>query len=95
MTSSRNAIIRNIATIAGGTAVGTAVASACTWVIASASLSMFMAFCVWLIGAIVMYVGTTLTVGAIGILLTDARIDDSIALTKGFFSRFVPAKVAA
>jgi len=48
----RNAIIRTVASLAGDIAIGTAVASACVWLIESALLGVFLSFLTWLLGIV-------------------------------------------
>lgn len=46
----RYGIVRSAASIAGDIAMASAVASACSWLIQSATLGLFLAFLVWLLG---------------------------------------------
>lgn len=93
MSSSRNAIIRNIACLGLGLAEGYALAAACTWVITTASLGTFLTFCVWLLAGVLIALSVTPCTEAIARALNDERIDSSIAAAKSFFSRFT-SKVA-
>lgn len=48
----RYATLRAMASLAGDIALATAVAGACSWLIQSAALGLFLAFLVWLLGLI-------------------------------------------
>lgn len=50
--SRRNLIIRAVTSVVGDVAIGVAMASACLWVVQSASLGLFLAFMLWLLAAI-------------------------------------------
>ena len=80
MNSRHNFIVRAVGTLAGDAAAGMAMASACTWVIQTAGLGMFLSFAAWLIAIV-----TTLAISQFVIhpiaatLLSDSKLDDGLA----------------
>jgi hypothetical protein len=80
MSSRRNFFIRAIGTVAGDLAVGIALTTACTWVIETAALGLFLSFVLWLVTIV-----ATLTISQRVVhpvakaLLSDRKLDHSIA----------------
>lgn len=82
----RNTLIRLAVSYVAGAALGLAFANACTWVITTASLGLFLSFLVWLLGAL-MLVGTCFTANALVLdALTDRRIDAVCNTTRGWLT---------
>ncbi|MBK6470325.1 MAG: hypothetical protein IPF94_06200 [Betaproteobacteria bacterium] len=80
MSSRRNIFIRAIGTLAGDLAVGIALASACTWVIQTAALGVFLAFVLWLLAVVASLAVSQHVVHPVAkALLSDRRLDDGIA----------------
>ena len=82
MSSRRIFFIRSISTVAGDTAIGFALASACLWIIQSAALGLFLSFLLWLL-AIVLSLALSQHVlhPAFALLLSDRKLDRSLAVT--------------
>ena len=95
--STRNILIRTVATIAGDITVGVAVASACVWIIEAAALGLFLSFLLWLIGAIVSLALSQYVVHpALTVLLSDHKLDvavDAFNLLSARITRFTRAAV--
>ena len=95
--STRNILIRTVATIAGDITVGVAVASACVWIIEAAALGLFLSFLLWLIGAIVSLALSQYVVHpALTMLLSDHKLDvavDAFNLLSARITRFTRAAV--
>jgi hypothetical protein len=76
--SRRNIIIRTVAALCGDIAVGVAVGTACAWLIASASLGLFLAFLLWLLGTLLaLALSQYLVHPAMNALLSDRKLDDA------------------
>lgn len=82
----RNTLIRMAVGAVAGAALGLAFANACTWIITTASLGLFLSFLVWLIGAL-MLVGTCFTANALVLdALSDQRLDRACNTTRGWLT---------
>lgn len=82
MFSRRNFLIRSIATLAGDFSVGFTVGLACTWVIQSAALGLFLSFLAWLLAIILaLAVSQHLVHPAANLLLCDRKLDRGIDAT--------------
>ena len=79
MSSRRNILIRTVATVVGDVAVAVAMASACLWLIESATLGLFLSFLLWLIAALVAMAASQYIVHpALTLLLSDRKLDHGI-----------------
>lgn len=75
----RGALIRTVAALAGDIAVGVAVASACSWLVTSASLGVFLAFLAWLTAALLaLYISQRVIHPGVAFLLSDSKLDDTL-----------------
>lgn len=82
MNSRRNFFIRSIATVVGDASIGLAMASACVWVIQSAALSVFLSFLLWLLTLVLsLALSQYVMHPAMAALLSDQKLDQSVALT--------------
>jgi hypothetical protein len=80
MSSRHNFFIRAIGTLAGDTAAGLAMAAACTWIIQSAALGLFLSFVMWLIAIVATLALSQYVVHPIAnTLLSDHKLDEGIA----------------
>jgi hypothetical protein len=80
MNSRHNFIVRAVGTLAGDAAAGIAMASACTWIIQSAALGMFLSFVAWLIAIVATLAISQFVVHPIATtLLSDSKLDEGIA----------------
>lgn len=75
----RNTIIRSIAAVCGDITVGLAVASACTWIIQSAALGLFLSFLVWLTGTLIALAFSQYIIHpVIHALLSERKLDQAL-----------------
>lgn len=82
----RNTLIRMAVGAVAGVAIGLTFAAACEWIIAAASLGMFLAFLVWLIGALMM-IGVCYTADSLILsTLSDQRLDRACNTTRGWLT---------
>ena len=78
--SARRAAIRSVVSVTGDIAAGVAIASACTWIIQTASLGFFLSFLVWLIGLVISLALSQYVVHpTIRLVLSDDKLDRGIA----------------
>lgn len=84
MPSRRNTLIRTITSFTGDIALGLAMASACTWIIQSAALGIFMSFMLWLLVVILsLALSQYLIHPASQLLLSDHKLDEGIDVALG------------
>ena len=87
--SRRNVIIRSVATLAGDIAVGVAVGTACAWIIATASLGLFLSFLLWLLGLLLsLALSQYLVHPAVNAMLSDRKLED-VVLVASTFSKYI------
>ena len=78
--SYRRAAIRTVVAITGDIAATVAVAAACTWIIETAALGLFLSFLIWLLGLVIsLAVSQYVVHPALSVVLSDAKLDWSIA----------------
>lgn len=75
----RNFFIRSIAVVAGDIAIGTALASACLWLIDAATLGLFLSFIAWLLTALLaLAVSQHVIHPTVQVLLSDRKLDAAV-----------------
>jgi len=78
--SRRNFFIRTVAAFAGDFSVGFSMAVACTWIIQSAALGLFLSFLLWLLALMVSLALSQYVVHPVAaVVLSDRKLDDGIA----------------
>ena len=78
--SARRAAIRSAVSLTGDVAAGVAIASACVWIIQTASLGLFLSFLIWLIGLVISLALSQYVVHpTIRLVLSDDKLDRGIA----------------
>ncbi|MCB2036856.1 MAG: hypothetical protein KDF56_08130 [Ottowia sp.] len=83
-TNRRNFTIRSIALIAGDLATGMALASACTWLIETAALGLFLSFMAWLLAmTLSLALSQYLVHPAVRIALSDRKLDGAVFAMQG------------
>jgi hypothetical protein len=84
MTSRHNFWVRSIGGVAGDYAVGYALASACIWIIQTASLGLFLSFLLWIVAALLaLAVSQYVVRPSLSFLLADDKLDRGIAALSG------------
>ena len=84
MNSRHSFWVRSIGGVAGDYAVGYALASACVWIIQTASLGLFMSFLLWIVAALLaLAMSQYLVRPAISFALADDKLDRGIAVLSG------------
>jgi len=79
MSSRRRFFIRTITALVADVAVGTALASACIWVIEAAALGLFLSFLLWLLTLIATLALSQHVVHPLtNALLSDTKLDDAV-----------------
>ena len=79
--SRRNFFIRTVAAFAGDFSVGFSMAVACTWVIQSAALGLFLSFLLWLLALVASLALSQYVVHPLAAaLLSDRKLDRGIEL---------------
>ena len=79
MSSRRNFFTRTITALVADVAVGTALASACVWVIEAAALGLFLSFLLWLLTLIATLALSQHVVHPLtSALLSDRKLDDAV-----------------
>lgn len=82
MSSRRNVLIRAIASLTGDLAIGTAVASACAWIVQAAAASVFINFLFWVLGFIAwLTLSQYVLHPAVSVLLSDKKLDQGVMAT--------------
>ena len=79
--SRRNVFIRTVAAFAGDFSVGFSMAVACTWIIQSAALGLFLSFLLWLLALIAALALSQYVVHPLAAaLLSDRKLDRGMEL---------------
>jgi hypothetical protein len=79
MSSRRNYFIRVTGALLGNLAIGTALASACAWVIEAAALGIFLSFLLWLVTIIATLALSQYVVHPLAnAVLSDHKLDDAV-----------------
>ena len=86
----RHFAIRTVVSIAGDIAAGVAVATACTWIIETAALGLFLSFLIWLLGLVISLALSQYVVHpTLAVVLSDDKLDRGIAAASRLWSAVV------
>ena len=78
MITRRHSVIRTLTALTGDVAIGTAMATACAWIVQSAALGLFLSFLLWLVAAILgLALSQYLWHPAVRLVLSDRKLDDA------------------
>ncbi len=84
MTTRRNFLIRTVAALVGDLTAAWALASACTWLIQTAALGVFLTFLVWLIGLLLAFALSQHVIHpGVQFLLSDQKLNDTLRTVAG------------
>lgn len=85
MSMYRNALFRTAVGVCGDVAIGASMASACLWIIQTASLGLFLSFLLWLVTAILsLAISQCVFRPAVRLVLSDRKLDDVVAIAHLF-----------
>ena len=72
----RRALIRSVAALTGDVVVAATLAAAVTWLLNTATLSIFLSFLAWLVAALVWLIASQYVVyPAVGFLFSDSKLE--------------------
>lgn len=90
-------MVRSVATLTGDVAAGVALASACSWLIQAAALSVFLAFFVWLLGLFMsLAISQHVIHPTVQALLSDHKLTQAVQASRELAGRvraLLPARV--
>lgn len=87
-TAFRYSMLRSIVSLAGDIGAAIAVASACSWIIESAALGLFLSFLLWILGLIVsLAISQYVVHPTIQLVMADDKLDRGRAAASALFDQ--------
>ena len=93
--SYRRVAIRTVVAVVGDIAATMAIAAACTWIIETAAVGLFLSFLIWLLGLVISLALSQYVVHpTLSVVLSDAKLDWGIAAVSELWSTVATPEVA-
>lgn len=76
-------MVRSVATVTGDVAAGVALAAACSWVVQAATLGLFLAFFVWLLGLFIsLAISQRVIHPTVQVILSDHKLSQAVEASR-------------